>query len=81
MITIVIAMLCYVAVPHPYCYFLDARNETATEVHLFYKKNAFFLDCDKETRSLIHAEKDIVVYLDGKENETLRTKDTCAENN
>ena len=77
--TFAIAALCYVAVPHPYCYSLDSRKETATELHLFYKKNEFFLACDRDTRSIIHTEKDIVVYLDGKVTETMRNKDICAE--
>ncbi|MCL4476146.1 MAG: hypothetical protein M1508_07970 [Nitrospirae bacterium] len=76
-----ISALCYVAVPHPYCFSLDARKETATELHLFYKKNAFFLDCDRETRSIIRTEKDIVVYLDGNEQEIMRNKEVCARNN
>ncbi len=79
--TFVIGALCYVAVPHPYCYSLDSRKETATELHLFYKKNEFFLDCDRDTRSIIHTEKDIVVYFDGNAIETMRNKDICAEIN
>jgi len=79
--TFTIGVLCYVAVSHPYCYSLDSRKETATELHLFYKKNEFFLDCDRETRSIIHTEKDIVVYFDGSEKERMRTKEICAETN
>lgn len=79
--TFIIGTLCYVAVPHPYCYSLDSRKETATGLHLFYKKNDFFIDCDRETRSIIHTEKDIVVYFDGNEKKTMRNKEICAETN
>ncbi len=76
---IALGAICYVAVPHPYCYSLDHKKETSAELRLFYKKIDFFRDCDKVTRSIVNTEKNIIIYFDGIEKETMRTKEICEE--
>lgn len=75
----ILAIVCYIAVPHPFCYSLARKQETATTLSLYYQKNDFFLGCDKYTRSIINTSKDIVVFFDGVEQERIGNKDACGE--
>ena len=75
--TIIFSILCYVSVPYPYCYYYVDQIETETEVRLFFEKNDFFVDCDKMNNKLINTDKDITVFLSGKEHKKLTNKEVC----
>lgn len=69
--------LCYVSVPYPYCYYYVGRTETGSEVRLFFEKNDFFVDCDRMSNKLINTEKDITVFLSGKEDKKIINREVC----
>ena len=70
-------VFCYVSVPYPYCYYYVSQIETETEVRLFFEKNDFFVDCDRMNNKLINTEKDITVFLSGKEDKKIINRDVC----
>jgi hypothetical protein len=46
-------------------------------VRLFFEKNDFFVDCDRMNNKLINTEKDITVFLSGKEDKQIINKEVC----
>ena len=51
--------------------------ESETEVSMFFEKNDFFVDCDKMSNKLINTEKDIRVFLSGKEDRKIINREVC----
>jgi hypothetical protein len=74
---IIFFVLCYVSVPYPYCYYYVEQIETETEVRLFFEKNDFFVDCDRMNNRLVNTDKDIRIFLSGKEYKKLKNKEVC----
>lgn len=69
--------ICYVSVPYPYCYYFVRQVETAADVRLFFEKNDFFIDCDLMNYRLVETDKDIIVFLSGKEDKRLINQEVC----
>jgi hypothetical protein len=78
-IAAIIALLCvcYVSVPYPYCYYFVRQIETAVDVRLFFEKNDFFIDCELMNYRLVETDKDIIVFLSGKEDKRLINQEVC----
>jgi hypothetical protein len=75
--TIIFFVFCYVSVPYPYCYYYVEQIETETDVRLFFEKNDFFVECDKMNYRLVNTDKDIRVFLSGKEYKKLKNREVC----
>lgn len=78
-LSLLIAIFCYLAVPYPYCFKEIARQETIKEIHIFFTKNEFFHDCSLKNNLFIKSDsdKDVVLYLDGKEFERISKEKAC----
>lgn len=72
-----IFVFCFVLAPYPYCYYLDSKEEDALQVRLFFKKNDFYNDCSKTNNMFLDTDKDVVIYLDGKQNRTIKKGEGC----
>lgn len=74
----VVLLICYMAVPHPYCYYFSGVVETDTEVVMHFKKNDFFSSRCSETKNVfLESSKDVAVYLDGAFHRRFRNEDLC----
>ncbi len=72
-------VLCYILAPYPFCYTFDSKVEGAKEVRLNFVKNEFFKDCNIENKMKVKTDKDVVVYLDGKEYKKIRRDEVCPQ--
>lgn len=77
--SIFLAVLCLAAVPHPFCYYLDSKKEVGSELHLSFRKNPFYLDCERTTSTIVRTERDIVVFLNGVRHLEMRNEEACIE--
>jgi hypothetical protein len=70
-------LICLVAVPHPFCYYLDTKKDMDSYWELDFKKNDFFLSCDLVTYLPFQTEKDIVVIIEGNEYARIKVDEQC----
>lgn len=78
-LSILFLLFCYLAIPYPYCYKEVSRQETAGEIRIFFVKNEFFKDCSVNNHLLLKSDKDVVIYLDGKEHKQISKEQACLQ--
>jgi hypothetical protein len=78
-LTAAMFFLCLVAVPHPFCYYLDTKKDVGSNWEFTFKKNDFFLDCDKISYLPFRTDKDVVVIVDGNEYARIKVDEECPD--